>query len=1140
MTKTKALPLSGMIAKTLFALVIFCFAMPIYGQTENTISLRLEKVTLVEFFRAVEKNSNLRFSYIDENIDNQKDVSVNTSNENVELVIQRVLNSKGYTYKRTGNTIAVLKTSKSEITPSKKITGLVTDEKGDPIIGASVVVRGSDTGTITNIDGIFTLEVQNQSLLTVSYIGYIREQVRVGTANQYRIVLIEDTKLLEEVVVVGYGVQNRRDISTSISQVKGDQLVDIPVSDFRQGMVGKMTGVQVLQTSGDPEGAVRIRVRGISSATAGNEPLYIVDGIPVERGFANMNNNDIESVEVLKDASSAAIYGSRGSNGVIIITTKQGKSEKLSVKYDALFGTQNISKKLPLMNAYQFAEAARDGHTNSYLDEVPTGSANDPNSVRPQSYHRIPPELFPYLLGETGLVDTDWQDEIFRTAQTTSHNLSLSGKGKNIRYFVSGNYMLNEGIVIESDFEKIGLRLNLDGNYDKFKFGVNFAPSYSKSNRVDASGPYTGGGIVQSALAMPPVWPVYNPDGTYNFQGNGYWRIGNDYQHNEILNPVALAKLQSDVVDRYATVGKIYGEYEIIKGLTFNTSIGGDFYGSHNDTYRSSELPLIGRAFYDKPSNPVGYSSSSFYFNWLIENKLNYNTNIGDKHNINAILVQSAQKETFKSNNVTATDYPNDYIQSITAGTVTTGNSNIEEWALASYLARVQYSYEGKYMASAAIRADGSSRFGKNNRWGYFPSASAAWRISDEPFLVNTKSFLDDLKLRASYGVTGNFQIGNYEHLPTMAFDNYILGTGDGNLFTGYSPDKPKNDDLSWEKTRMVNVGVDVQLFKGLLGVTLELYNSNTTDMLLNVPIPHTAGQSTARMNIGKVNNKGIEILLTSTKNITADLKYNASANFSKNINEVKALGPGNTPIIATGGVNHAYYITQVGSPIGSYYLLVKDGVFMNADELKLYPHFANTRPGDFRFVDVDKDGILDVDKDRMIVGNYMPDFTYGFNGTLSYKNLDLGVVLQGVYGNEILNLNRRYIDNIEGNTNGTIIGLDRWISPEQPGNGQVNRSNRKQTGFNTRTSTWHIEDGSYLRLQNVTLGYTLPKNLTRRLAMEKLRVYMSGQNLFTWTNYTGYNPEVNIRPTNALTPGEDYGTYPLARVLTLGLNISF
>ncbi len=1131
-------------------LLLFCVlfqlrAEHVYAQS-TPISLVKKNASVEEVLNAIEAHSKFYFLYNSKLINVDRKVNVNVQNASIQTVLEQLFDGTNVTYKVEKQQIILSPATVGQETTTgqqqngRRITGTVVDEKGESIIGASVVEKGTSNGTITDIDGKFSINADSKSVLQVSYIGYISQEIVPGNRSHLSITLKEDNLTLDEVVVVGYGIQNKRDVSTSIAQIKGDQLTNIASTDFRQGMVGKMPGVQVLQPSGDPEGAVRIRVRGVSSATAGNEPLYVVDGVPIERGFNNLNNDDIESVEVLKDASSAAIYGSRGSNGVILITTKQGSSEKLTVKYDGYYGVQRVSKKLPMMNAYQFAEAARDGHNAAYLDEVPGASASDPNSMRPQSYHRIPDELFPYLEGQQGLTDTDWQDAIFRTATTTNHNISLSGKGKNIRYFVSGNYNYQEGVVIESDFTKYGLRLNLDGDYGKFKFGVNFAPSYSNSNRVNASGPYGSGGIIQSALAMPSVWPVYNADGSYNFQGNGYWRIGNDYQHNEVLNPVALAKLQSDVVDRYVLVGKISGGYEFFKGLTYNLSLGGNYYGAHNDTYRSSELPLIGYANYGKKSNPVGYSSSSFYFNWLIENQLNYATTIGEDHHISAVLVQSAQKETLKGNSVEATDYPNDYIQTISGGTVTKGSSEVTQWSLASYLARVQYSYQGKYMASAALRVDGSSRFGKNNRWGYFPSASLAWRISDEAFFTKARSFIDDLKLRASYGVTGNFQIGNYEHLSTMTSDDYILGSGSGSLASGYKPDKVKNDDLSWEKTAMINVGFDLQMFKGLLGLTVEYYNSNTTDMLLNVPVPHITGQSTTRMNIGKVNNRGFEFQLSSMKNITKDLKYNLSANFSKNINEVKSLGPENTPIISTGSVAHAYYITEVGKPIGSYYLLVQDGIFKTADELKKYPHFANTQVGDFRFVDVDKDGVLDVDKDRAVVGNYMPDFTYGWNGTITYKDFDFGFAFQGVYGNEILNLNRRYIDNMEGNVNGTTIALDRWRSEENPGSGYVNRANRKTKGNNGRTSTWHIEDGSYLRLQNVTLGYTLPQSLTKRLSIQRLRMYLSGQNLVTWTNYSGYNPEVNLRPTDALTPGEDYGTYPLAKVFTFGLNLIF
>lgn len=550
----------------------------------------------------------------------------------------------------------------------------------------------------------------------------------------------------------------------------------------------------------------------------------------------------------------------------------------------------------------------------------------------------------------------------------------------------------------------------------------------------------------------------------------------------------------------------------------------------------------MGANYYDTSSNPVGSSSSSFYFNWLVENKISYTTTLNNSHNLSAVLVQSAQKETMKGNYVEATDYPNDFIQSVTGGTVNKGSSEITQWSLASYLARVQYSYQGRYMASAAIRADGSSRFGKNNRWGYFPSASAAWRISDENFFreANALSFVSDLKLRASYGATGNFQIGNYEHLATVTSDNYILGSGDGTLVPGYKPDNIRNDDLTWEKTSMVNIGLDLQMFRGLLGLTVEFYNSNTTDMLLDTPVPLITGNGSARMNVGKVNNRGWEIQLTSQKSLTKELSYSFNANFATNRNEVKELAGGQTEMIKEGSVAHAYYITRVGKPIGSYYLLVQDGIFENEEQLKQYPHFDNTEVGDFRFVDVDGDGILDLDKDRAIVGNYMPDFTYGFGGTISYRDFDLGFSFQGVYGNEILNLNKRYIDNMEGNVNGTTVALKRWRSPENPGNGKVNRANRKTTGYNGRTSTWHLEDGSYLRLQNISLGYTLPHTLTERFHIQKLRAYLSAQNLFTWTNYSGYNPEVSRRPSDALTPGEDYGTYPLAKVFTFGLNITF
>lgn len=1105
----------------------------------QTVSFGSNKVTLKSAFEKIEQSSKYKVAYNSSQLDANRTVTLTKKSDDVFGMLNQLLKGTNCTYELEGNYIIIKSQHKGKAQSHGKkikVKGVVKDETGEPVIGATVMEKGSaNNGVITDLDGNYTIEIASDGLLAVSYIGCKDQEIKVNGREVINVNLADDNKVLDEVVVVGYGVQKKRDVSTAVSSVKAEALANNPASDFRQALAGKMPGVQVTVPSGDPEGSVSIRVRGVSTVNAGSDPLYVVDGVPMERGFANLNTNDIESVEVLKDASAAAIYGSRGSNGVVLVTTKKGTSDKLSISYDGYVGIQNVSKKLDMMNAYEYAEFVKDARDNAYLSKVPGGSASDPNSVRPKGNMQIAADFFPYLQGVKGLTDTDWQDAIFRTAMTTGHNVSLSGKSNSINYFVSGNYMKKEGTIIGSDFEKYGGRLNLSGQHKRLKFGVNFAPSYSVSNTVDASG---AGGIVQSALMMPPIFPVYNADGSYNYQGNGYLRIGTDYEHNEVLNPVAMARLQSNVTDRMSITGKVYAELELMKGLSYKLSLGGDYYGAHNDKYRQSSLPLKGKDYYDSPSNPVGYSSSSFFFNWLVENQLTYTTTINKKHNITAILVQSAQKETKKTDNVTATDYPNDYIQTVNGGTVTKGGSDKTQWSIASYLARVQYNYEGRYMLSAAIRTDGSSRFGKNNRWGYFPSASAAWRISDEQFFKNVKelSFINDMKIRASYGVTGNFEIGNYDHLATMSIDNYILGNG---LAYGYKPDNIKRDDLSWEKNQMINAGIDLQMFDGYIGFSVDYYNTNTSNMLLYVPVPLLTGYSTSLQNIGKVNNRGWELALTSQHTFANGFGYSFNANYAKNTNEVKELGPGNASIISTGSVNHAFYKTEVGKPIGNYYLLVQDGIFATAEDLKKYPHFDNTEVGDFRFVDVDGDGKLDLDKDRTICGNYMPKFTYGFGGKLWYAGFDMDFNFQGVYGNKILNLNKRYLDNMEGNTNGTKIALDRWRSPENPGSGSVNKANRKQTGYNSRTSTWHLESGSYLRLQNLSLGYTLPRALTQKFKVEKLRVYVSGQNLFTITDYSGYNPEVNARPSQNLTPGEDYGTYPLARTYMFGLNLT-
>ena len=640
----------------------------------QTVSFGSNKVTLKSAFEKIEQSSKYKVAYNSSQLDANRTVTLTKKSDDVFGMLNQLLKGTNCTYELEGNYIVIKSQHKGKAQSHGKkikVKGVVKDETGEPVIGATVMEKGSaNNGVITDIDGNYTIEIASDGLLAVSYIGCKDQEIKVNGREVINVNLADDNKVLDEVVVVGYGVQKKRDVSTAVSSVKAEALANNPSTDFRQALAGKMPGVQVTVPSGDPEGSVSIRVRGVSTVNAGSDPLYVVDGVPMERGFANLNTNDIESVEVLKDASAAAIYGSRGSNGVVLVTTKKGTSDKLSISYDGYVGIQNVSKKLDMMNAYEYAEFVKDARDNAYLSKVPGGSASDPNSVRPKGNMQIAADFFPYLQGVKGLTDTDWQDAIFRTAMTTGHNVSLSGKSNSINYFVSGNYMKKEGTIIGSDFEKYGGRLNLSGQHKRLKFGVNFAPSYSVSNTVDASG---AGGIVQSALMMPPIFPVYNADGSYNYQGNGYLRIGTDYEHNEVLNPVAMARLQSNVTDRMSITGKVYAELELMKGLSYKLSLGGDYYGAHNDKYRQSSLPLKGKDYYDSPSNPVGYSSSSFFFNWLVENQLTYTTTINKKHNITAILVQSAQKETKKTDNVTATDYPNDYIQTVNGGTVTKG-----------------------------------------------------------------------------------------------------------------------------------------------------------------------------------------------------------------------------------------------------------------------------------------------------------------------------------------------------------------------------------------------------------------------------------------------------------------------------------
>jgi TonB-linked SusC/RagA family outer membrane protein len=1139
-------------------LLLFLFLLPASWtvQAQNqTITLPQKPMTLLAAFEEIEKQTGLTVAYNEAAINVNGNISVDVTDKSLSEALNAVLKDTRTTFKLQGKQIIIVPVT--ETVPERKYSGSVTDDKGEAVTGANIAVKGSKTGTVTDVDGRFSIQAAAGSILSVSYIGFTSREIKLGNNPELQIVISEDERLLDEVVVVGYGVQLKRDVTTAIVSLKASELA-FPVTSLDQAMTGKLAGVQVLQPNGIPGGAMAIKVRGNGSISAGNDPLYVIDGFPVSDGAANatgmkvnplssINMNDIESIEVLKDASSAAIYGSRGANGVVIITTKKGKESKPVVQYDGYYGWQKTTRKIEMMNAYQQAEILYEARNTTYMEALSaagvTGSIADTNDERRQKLgqppastklnYLIPDHIFPYLNGEQGLTDTDWQDEVMRTAPMQSHNVSINGGTPFAQYFLSVNYMDEEGIVLGSGFNQMGARAKVDSRYDRFAFGANVSFNHSNYDLVPTEDRYSNETILSTALGMLPSFPVYNPDGSYNFD-----QYTLDYGIPNLINPVALALERKDNMQRNRMLGNLYAEYEFIKDLKLKTSLGADYNTFRRNIFRPSTLPTSINLI--PPSVPTGESRTKDVLNWVWENTLSYYTTLNNRHTLSFVAGWTAQKESIDNSRLTATGYPNDLIETLNASTLATNwDTTRQQWSLLSVLARLQYSYRNKYLLSAAIRSDGSSRFGTNNRWGAFPSVSGGWYVTEEDFMAGQRHWLSALKLRTSYGISGNFSIGNYEYYATIGDDNYVLGAEEA-IATGLVPISAGNPDLGWEKTAMTDVGLEIGLFNRL-NLEVDVYSSITSDMLLNVPVPEFSGFSTVLKNIGKLSNKGLEIAL-SNNNKWGNFTWNNRLNFSMNRNKVLDLG-GVEEMFSKGETMD--FITKVGEPIGNYYAYITDGVFMNQEEIDIandldddrIAKVTNARPGDFKFVDVNKDGVID-SNDKTIAGNYLPDFTYGFSTELQYRWFDLSIALQGIYGNEIANINRRYLNNMEGGS-GQTDALNRWRSEENPGNGLVNRANRSATGMNSQMSTWHIEDGSYLRIRNITFGVTIPQEWAKQANLSRVRLYFSSQNPFTFTKYSGYNPEVDMKG-NTLTPGIDYGTYPLAKSAVIGLNLTF
>ncbi len=1105
--------------------------------SQKKMEFDYSNVPLKRILNEIKSQTGYRFFYNVKEIDDTQKTSLNVDKETIREVLRKLSVKVNFDYRINGNQVVLTQKGNTIHTSQKtEIKGTVMDRDGTPLPGASIVEKGTTNGTQSDFDGNFSIEVANSNAtLVVSYIGFASKEIPVNGQSNLSVTLEESAAGLDEVVVVGYGSQSRRDVTASISSMPMDEMKDMPVSNVATAMQGKAPGVQVQQTSGAPGSTPAIKVRGFGSISAGNNPLIVVDGNIVNmQVFSLLNSNEIESIDVLKDASSTAIYGSRGANGVIMVTTKKGKSGKSTLTLDVYTGFQGVTKKMDMLNSQEFAELGKEAANTAYLDNVPGASISDPNSVRPSSFlrYRYPRgDLYDWLDFDNpeNLPYNDFQNLIFNgAAMITNYQISATGGSDKIRYAINGGYLDQDGIIKTSNFKRYTLRANMDIDVSsKFKVGVGINPSYSLTKDVRAAGHWASLGIINSALAAVPMAPIYAEDGTYSSQT----AIAAPYGWPGVPNPVANITELSNELSFTNLLTNVFAEYKFLDELKYRVSANANISQSRRNEYQTSRIPLNQLL---PPNVAVGTASSNQSVSWVFNQTLNYKKTLNDVHDMDVLIGMEAYKLQFQDSGASGNTFASDIVQTLNAAGVPSSVSSTEvETSTASYFARFNYIYGDKYLFNFSVRRDGSSVFGPDNRWGTFPAGSIGWRLSEESFMKGIK-FLSETKLRASYGLSGNNSFDNYyPYAATIGVDNYSFN---GVFTTGLGPTSLGNSELGWEKSRQLDLGLDLGFFNQRIYLSVDYYSRITEDLLLAVNVPSLTGFTSAFTNIGEMENKGWEFALR-TDNLKGDFTWDTNMNLSLNRNEVLKLGPNGDPIRSGSGVGETN-ITQIGAPIGSFYGYKQLGIFQDQAELDSYPHFDTAHPGDVKYEDVNGDGEISAD-DRGIIGNNQPDFVYGITNTFAYKGFDLSVALTGVQGSEILNLGRRFFENLEGNQNQLSTVLGRWRSADNPGDGVTPRANARTSGNSNAISSRWIEDGSYLRIQNVAFGYSLPQSLLDKVSFQQARIYLSAQNLFTWNDYEGYNPEVSGYE-GSLTGGVDYGSFPLSRTVSLGITLGF
>lgn len=989
-------------------------------------------------------------------------------------------------------------------TKQQKISGIVTEPDGSALPGVTVMLKGTATGTITDNEGKFTIDVPQGSVLVFSFIGFTTKEITVG-GGYLSVVLDESLVKIDEVVAIGYGSLKSSQVSSAIAKVRSDDLDERPTSRIDHAVAGKLAGVQVQEVSGSPGKGLTVKVRGGGSINYSTAPLYVVDGFPINSGLDNINPNDIQSIEVLKDAASASIYGSRGANGVVIVTTKSGKPGKPVIQFDAYYGGQERFSKVDVLNRDEYIDFAVEERNNTWM--LQGGHASDPNNVRTSTNYWIDPL---WLTNPQSFPDNDWQELISRSAPVQNYQISATGANETVKYYISGNYFDQEGIILGSDYKRLSFLSNVEtevGNH--ISMGLNLSVSSMIKNDSDGDG---NAGPVSRSVRVAPIVGLEQQT-----QSGGYYA----YHAAFYLNPVALATELTNESKGRNIRANAYVNVNLMENLRFRTSFGADFINDLNQYFKPNNI--------NRGTGHVGSAATGTRENYLNENTLTYDLLKG-KWNLNALAGFTYQEDKMTITSLSKTGFPDDEITTLNMGTVlSAGSSSETEWKLMSFLSRVNTSWDDKYLLTMSIRRDGSSRFGEDNRWGWFPAASVGWRLSQEEFMKEL-GFIDELKLRGSYGIAGNNNIGDYAAIGTLAASNYALGTSQ-TVISGFSPGSFSNRMLGWEKTYTLDAGFDLGLLKNRIFISFDYYRADTRDLLLNVQIPAITGFSSSLMNIGEVRNSGVEFELN-TVNLNKKLKWNTSFNISHNENKVLALGPEGAPIYTT--VNGFTTITQIGKPIGSYYAFVQEGVFADQADLDSNPHYKTQNVGDIKYKDVFKDGVID-DKDRTILGNNRPKFFWGLQNTFNYENFDLTVSADGQWGNKLLNVAIGQHGQSRGNVDG--YWRDRWRSPEDPGNGWVPRA-AVTSNLTTPSSFW-LRNAAYWRIRTITLGYKL-SDLIKISGISGIRLSASVDNVLMKDHYNK-NPQTGTWSNSSLMPGVDFdATYPLARTFTLGINVKF